>query len=110
LAVPGRNPAYDPWMAVRIYIYLGLLYQDLIRARQLSNQGCLPPVLPIVLYNGAEPCLSFPRAAGERTSSAPRNVGSAVWTACRSPLPGPFPVRVSQKLFRTTECTEKGTG
>ncbi len=44
----------DPWMAVRIQTYLGLLYQDLIRAEQLSAAGRLPPVLPIVLYNGAQ--------------------------------------------------------
>ncbi|MCK7582533.1 MAG: Rpn family recombination-promoting nuclease/putative transposase [Chromatiales bacterium] len=43
----------DPWMAVRIQTYLGLLYQDLVRAEQLSRDGRLPPVLPIVLYNGA---------------------------------------------------------
>lgn len=45
----------DPWMAVRIQIYLGLLYQDLIRAESLSERGRLPPVLPLVLYNGASP-------------------------------------------------------
>ncbi|WPL15270.1 putative transposase [Thiorhodovibrio winogradskyi] len=44
----------DPWMAVRIQTYLGLLYQDLIRAEQLSANGRLPPVLPIVLYNGSQ--------------------------------------------------------
>jgi hypothetical protein len=44
----------DDWMAVRIQTYLGLLYQDLIRAEQLSAAGRLPPVLPIVLYNGAQ--------------------------------------------------------
>ncbi len=42
----------DPWMAVRIQTYLGLLYQDLIRADTLSDAGRLPPVLPVVLYNG----------------------------------------------------------
>ena len=41
-------------MAVRIQTYIGLLYQDLIRAEQLSASGRLPPVLPIVLYNGAQ--------------------------------------------------------
>ncbi len=45
----------DVWMAVRIQTYLGLLYQDLIRAEQLSANGRLPPVLPLVLYNGATP-------------------------------------------------------
>ncbi len=42
----------DAWMAVRIQTYMGLLYQDLIRAEQLSARGRLPPVLPLVLYNG----------------------------------------------------------
>ena len=44
----------DAWMAVRIQTYLGLLYQDLIRGEQLSASGRLPPVLPLVLYNGAQ--------------------------------------------------------
>jgi hypothetical protein len=30
----------------------GLLYQDLIRSGQLTASGQLPPVLPLVLYNG----------------------------------------------------------
>ena len=42
----------DPWMAVRIMTYLGLLYQDLIKGKQLTTGGKLPPVLPVVLYNG----------------------------------------------------------
>ena len=43
----------DRFMAVRILAYLGLLYQDLIRMGQLAAGGRLPPVLPIVLYNGS---------------------------------------------------------
>ena len=42
----------DPYMAVRILVYLGMLYQDLIRTGQCGEEGKLPPVLPIVLYNG----------------------------------------------------------
>ena len=42
----------DPYMAVRILVYTGLLYQDLIRRRALGPDGRLPPVLPVVLYNG----------------------------------------------------------
>ena len=42
----------DRFMAVRMLVYLGLLYQDLIRAGQLTADGRLPPVLPVVLYNG----------------------------------------------------------
>ena len=42
----------DPWMAVRIMTYVGLLYQDLIESKQLTAGKKLPPVLPVVLYNG----------------------------------------------------------
>ena len=42
----------DPWMAVRVMTYVGLLYQDLIRREQVLEGQRLPPVLPIVLYNG----------------------------------------------------------
>jgi predicted transposase/invertase (TIGR01784 family) len=42
----------DPWMAVRMMSYVGLLYQDLIKAKQVLPHRKLPPVLPIVLYNG----------------------------------------------------------
>lgn len=45
----------DSWMALRILTYLGLLYEDLIKAGELTSSGKLPPVLPIVLYNGNEP-------------------------------------------------------
>ncbi|CAG9177346.1 Rpn family recombination-promoting nuclease/putative transposase [Cupriavidus respiraculi] len=43
----------DPFMAVRIQTYVGLLYQNLIRAGQALPGRRLPPVLPIVMYNGA---------------------------------------------------------
>ena len=42
----------DPYMAVRILVYTGLLYQDLIRRGALGADGRLPPVLPVVPYNG----------------------------------------------------------
>ena len=42
----------DPYMAVRILVYTGLLYQDLIRRGALGPDERLPPVLPVVLYNG----------------------------------------------------------
>jgi len=45
----------DPWMALRMWAYVALLYQDLVRGRQLTASGRLPPVLPIVLYNGERP-------------------------------------------------------
>lgn len=41
----------DEWMAVRMMTYVGLLSQHLIKEGQL-DQGKLPALLPIVLYNG----------------------------------------------------------
>ena len=45
----------DPFMALRVLVYVGLLYQRLIQERQLPDSGKLPPVLPLVLYNGNAP-------------------------------------------------------
>ena len=42
----------DPFMALRILTYVGLLYQDLIKQQQLTAPAKLPPVFPLVLYNG----------------------------------------------------------
>ncbi|UCZ57116.1 Rpn family recombination-promoting nuclease/putative transposase [Desulfurispirillum indicum] len=45
----------DYFMAVRFMTYTGLLYQDIIRSEQLRRGDTLPPVLPIVIYNGTSP-------------------------------------------------------
>jgi predicted transposase YdaD len=45
----------DTFMALRVMTYLGLLYQDLAKAGHLGQDGRLPPVLPLVLYNGERP-------------------------------------------------------
>ncbi len=45
----------DDLMAVRMLTYVGLLYQDLKRTGRLDPGAPLPPVLPIVLYNGDAP-------------------------------------------------------
>jgi hypothetical protein len=42
-------------MAVRLLVYVGLLLQELIRAQGLKAADRLPPILPIVLYNGKRP-------------------------------------------------------
>lgn len=42
----------DPYMALRVMVYLGLLYQHLL---QQGWDGKLPPVLPVILYNGNPP-------------------------------------------------------
>lgn len=45
----------ERWMALRMQVYVGLLYQDLVKRRELSAQAHLPPVLPVVFYNGRAP-------------------------------------------------------
>lgn len=45
----------DRFMALRLLVYVGLLYQDLVKRGELTATGQLPPVLPIVLYNGTTP-------------------------------------------------------
>ncbi len=42
----------DRSMAVRMLTYTGLLYLRLINEGVLHEHGALPPVLPIVIYNG----------------------------------------------------------
>jgi hypothetical protein len=42
----------DKYMALRMMVYVGLLYQDLIKRGEVLDDGRLPPILPIVLYNG----------------------------------------------------------
>ncbi|KQW88571.1 hypothetical protein ASC94_24490 [Massilia sp. Root418] len=45
----------DRWMALRMQVYVGLLYQDLVKQGKLGRRGKLPPVLPVVLYAGGRP-------------------------------------------------------
>ncbi len=42
----------DLYMAVRMMVYVGLLYQDLIKRGDVMANKQLPPVLPIVFYHG----------------------------------------------------------
>ena len=42
----------ERYMALRLWVYLGLFYLDLLDQKQIPKKGKLPPVLPIVLYNG----------------------------------------------------------
>jgi len=42
----------DSMMAVRMMGYISLLYQDLAKQKHLTLNKKLPPVLPLVLYNG----------------------------------------------------------
>ncbi|WP_341327611.1 Rpn family recombination-promoting nuclease/putative transposase [Methylotuvimicrobium sp. KM2] len=43
----------DYFMANRVMTYMGLLYQDIIRSQSLKKGDKLPPVMPIVIYNGS---------------------------------------------------------
>ena len=45
----------DRAMAVRMLTYSGLLYQKLVAEGVLREHGALPPVLPVVIYNGRSP-------------------------------------------------------
>lgn len=58
------------FMAVRLLAYLGLLYQDIIRTEQLAADGRLPPVLPVVLYNG-KPRWNAPLDIADLIAEAP---------------------------------------
>lgn len=42
----------DRWMAPRMQTYIGLLHQDLVKRREVPHGSLLPPVLPVVFYNG----------------------------------------------------------
>ena len=57
-------------MALRMLNYLSLLYLDLVKQGELTDSGKLPPVLPIVLYNGPRRW-SAPREVGELIEEVP---------------------------------------
>jgi len=44
----------DWWMAVRTQVYQGLLWQQVIDEKKLGVGARLPPILLLVLYNGAQ--------------------------------------------------------
>ena len=57
LEFQARN---DRGMAVRILEYTAMLYRELLREGTFERGGALPPVLPVVLYNGDAPWRSAP--------------------------------------------------
>ena len=56
--------AVDRSMAVRILTYTALLYQKLIAEGVLRERSALPPVLPVVIYNGRRPWTAPADVAG----------------------------------------------
>ena len=67
----------DPLMALRMMVYVGLLYQDLAKRKEFAADGKLPPVLPIVLYNGA-PRWTAPMLMEELVTRPPAGLESYV--------------------------------
>ena len=45
-------------LPVHISVYVGLLYQVVIRSGAVSREQKLPPLLPLVLYNGRLPAVA----------------------------------------------------
>jgi hypothetical protein len=66
--------AADPWMALRMLVYASLLWQHLVHEKRLPPDGRLPPILPVVLYNG------------DRRWAAPLALHELVGLAGESPL------------------------
>jgi len=62
----------DRFLAVRLLAYVMLLYQSLIRGKRLTRAGKLPPVDPIVLYNGTRKWTA-PLQVAELIESLPVN-------------------------------------
>ena len=60
----GKPPVYiflaiefqstpDPWMVFRILYYIAMLYDRLISSGELTPGSPMPPIVPLVLYNGS---------------------------------------------------------
>ena len=60
----------DPFMALRILVYTGLLYQELVKGGHFTHNGKLPPVFPLVLYNG-EPLWGAAQDVAELIEAVP---------------------------------------
>ena len=76
----------DATMALRVLEYTAMLYRELLR-RKMAEPGRLPPVLPIVLYNGESPW------------GAARNVGELI----DEPGPALLPYQPSQRYAMVDE-------
>lgn len=62
------------FMGVRLMSYVALLYQDLLRSRELSPRGLLPPVMPVVIYNGGREWTA-PRDVAHLIEAQPEELG-----------------------------------
>uniref|UniRef100_A0A1S7LF79 Transposase n=1 Tax=Magnetococcus massalia (strain MO-1) TaxID=451514 RepID=A0A1S7LF79_MAGMO len=64
----------DRFMAVRMLVYVGLLYQDLIKSGQIGQGDKLPPVLPVILYNG-KPEWTASKSVADLVATVPGGLG-----------------------------------
>ena len=65
----------DRWMALRVMVYAGLLWQHIIKEKRLTPDGRLPPVFPVVVYNG-DPRWTVPVSLRDLIGLP---AGSALW-------------------------------
>jgi hypothetical protein len=65
----------DHWMALRVMVYAGLLWQHIIKEKRLTADGRLPPVFPLVVYNG-DAAWAMPLTVDSLVGLAP---GSPLW-------------------------------
>jgi len=63
----------DRFMAVRLMTYIGLLYQDLLKSQKFSKNQKLPPVVPVVLYNGKKRWTAATQL-GDLIADLPQNI------------------------------------
>ena len=61
----------DETMALRVLEYTVMLYRELVRERHRGPDGLLPPVLPVVLYNGDAPWRSAPEVRDLIATTSP---------------------------------------
>ncbi|MEM1201974.1 MAG: Rpn family recombination-promoting nuclease/putative transposase [Acidobacteriota bacterium] len=66
------NP--DRWMALRLLVYVGQLYQELVRRGRLLPGRRLPPVFPLVLYSGRRRW-SAPKGLTDLIAPTPPDLG-----------------------------------
>ena len=65
----------DYWMPLRLLTYISLFYQQLIANEQLKYGAKLPPVFPVVIYNGT-PRWTAPLQLNELINTAPGSLSN----------------------------------
>ena len=65
----------DYWMPLRLLTYISLFYQQLVANEQLKYGAKLPPVFPVVIYNGT-PHWTAPLQLNELINTAPGSLSN----------------------------------